>query len=85
MTAHLDAATLGTLLITLVLFGIALFVKGFGHDLLLEAAVSLVSIKLVQMTYKLGVQTESLVSRLDALKSGVDRIEDTLRRRGSIG
>jgi hypothetical protein len=85
MTAHLDAATLGTLLITLVLFGIALFVKGFGHDLLLEAAVFLVSIKLVQMTYKLGVQTESLVSRLDALKSGVDRIEDTLRRRGSIG
>ena len=85
MTAHLDAATLGTLLITLVLFGIALFVKGFGHDLLLEAAVFLVSIKLVQMTYKLGVQTESLVSRLDALKTGVDRIEDTLRRRGSIG
>jgi hypothetical protein len=33
-------------------FVTALFVKGFTHDLLLEAGVLLVSIKLIMMAYK---------------------------------
>ncbi len=80
MTTHLDAATWATLLITLVLFGVALFVKGFGHDLLLEAAVFLVSVKLVLMTCKTSVKSEGLMARLDALKTSLDRIEQTMRQ-----
>ncbi len=47
MHKHLDLGTQLTLAITLGLFVIALFEKGFTHDLLLEAGVFLVSVKLV--------------------------------------
>jgi len=43
------------LLITLLLFIAALFVKGFTHDLLLEAGVFLVSVKVIMMAYKISV------------------------------
>ena len=36
---HIDPASLLVILITLVLFLVALAVKGFGHALLLEAGV----------------------------------------------
>lgn len=42
MHRHLDVPTLLTIAVTLVLFAVALFVKGFTHDLLLEAGVFLV-------------------------------------------
>jgi hypothetical protein len=38
--------------VTLVLFMVALYTKGFAHDLLLEAEGSLVSVKLIFMAYK---------------------------------
>jgi hypothetical protein len=79
MTTHLDAATWATLIVTLILFAVALVVKGFGHDLLLEAGVFLVSVKLVVMTYKASVSAEKLGAHLEALRSGLDRIEQTLR------
>jgi hypothetical protein len=63
--------------ITLVLFMSALFAKGFTHDLLLEAGVFLVSVKLMLMTYHNGVATERMQQKLDeihaALKSGPGR------------
>jgi len=39
-------------IITFVLFAVALFAKGFTHDLLLEAGVLLVSVKLILMAYR---------------------------------
>ena len=79
MRTHLDTPTWTILVITLILFGVALFVKGFSHDLLLEGAVFLVSVKLVLITYKTSVRAEILVSRLDNLKTCLDRIEQKLR------
>ena len=46
-----------TIVLTVGLFVLALFVKGFTHEMLLEAGVFLVSVKLILMTKK-NTETE---------------------------
>jgi hypothetical protein len=75
MRRHMDLGTLLTIGITLVLFAVALVVKGLTHDLLLEAGVFLVSVKLVIATYKSSVGTETLLVRIDQLGSAIARLE----------
>ena len=66
--ALVDFGTLATVALTLVLFVAALFVKGFTHDLLLEAGVFLVSVKLVLMSYKSSVATDAIRDELRAIR-----------------
>jgi len=47
-------------IITFVLFVLALFTKGFPHDLFLEAAVFLVSVKLILIGYNNSVYVKSI-------------------------
>ena len=61
MTKPFDAGSILVILVTLVLFLTALFVKGVTHDLLLEAGVFLVSVKLIIGAYKNGRMVEELV------------------------
>ena len=49
---YADTPALVVIAITLVLFTLALFTTGFTHDLLPEAAVFLVSVKLILMSYR---------------------------------
>ena len=79
---HLDAASLVVILITLALFGIALVEKGFTHDMLLEAGVFLISVKLIMMAFKIGKQEAALQAKLDRLLSIVERIEARPRDAG---
>jgi len=76
---HLDMWSRLVILVTLVLFVAALFVKGLGHDLLLEAGVFLVSIKLIIMAYKNSVAAAEVVERLDALQQALARVEQQMR------
>lgn len=69
MHALVDLGTLATIILTLVLFIAALFVKGLTHDLLLEAGVFLVSVKLVLMSYKSGVAADAIRAELTAIRS----------------
>lgn len=68
MKEHLDLGSLIVIVITFVLFVLALLTKGFTHDLLLEAGVFLVSIKLILMAYKISVTSKELLSELKAIK-----------------
>jgi hypothetical protein len=52
MINYFDTGTIVVIIMTVAFFVTALFVKGFTHDLLLEAGVLLVSIKLIMMAYK---------------------------------
>jgi glucose-6-phosphate-specific signal transduction histidine kinase len=61
--------------VTLILFVVALFVTGFTHDLLLEAGVFLVSVKLILMSYKNGAQGEELNERLSQIQNAIQRLE----------
>ena len=80
MSKHLDRSTQITLGVTLVLFVVALFEKGFTHDLLLEAAVFLVSAKLVLLSYKASVNNDVLAGQLADMSKSLTRIEQFLER-----
>jgi glucose-6-phosphate-specific signal transduction histidine kinase len=82
LTEHLDSRSIVVLAITLVLFILALFTKGLTHDLLLEAGVFLVSMKLIIMAYNNNVQSKAVESRLHAIQVAVDRMEHRLRDTG---
>jgi len=66
---RVDAGSLGVMAVTLVLFVAAVFVKGMTHDLLLEAGVFLVSVKLMIMAYKNSVASEALQREIRELKT----------------
>jgi hypothetical protein len=70
---HIDGGSLVVILMTLVLFVAALFEKGFSHDLLLEAGVFLVSVKLIIMSYKSARHSAELKERLDEIHGALRR------------
>ena len=76
MREHLDIWSLTVITITLVLFVTALFTTGFTHDLLLEAGVFLVSIKLIQMAYKNSVNSKVIARELRDIKDLLQRDQD---------
>jgi len=73
-----DFGALATILLTLALFIAALFVKGFTHDILLEAGVFLVSVKLVLMHYKSDVATDAIRAELAAIRKRLEARDTTL-------
>lgn len=68
MKAHFDLGSLTVIVVTFILFFVALFVKGLTHDLLLEAGVFLVSVKLILMAYKNSVTSQELLNELKEIK-----------------
>jgi hypothetical protein len=61
--------------LTFGLFAIALFVNGFTHDVLLEAGVFLVSVKLILMAKK-NVESEARIEKqLGEIKEMLARAE----------
>lgn len=75
---YFDAGSIVVIAITFLLFTMALFFTGLTHDLLLEAGVFLVSVKLIIMAYKAGVTSESIHSELKEIKNLLnDRKKDT--------
>ena len=73
MRKHFDFWSVVVIALTLLLFVMALLIKGLTHDLLLEAGVFLVSVKLILMGHKNSVLAIETEKRLD-------QIYDLLRR-----
>lgn len=73
MRKHFDFWSMAVIALTLILFIAALVIKGLTHDLLLEAGVFLVSVKLILMSHKnsvLAIETEHRLEEIQAtLKS----------------
>ena len=67
MAKHYDPWTILVIALTLILFIAALFLKGFTHDMLLEAGVFLISVKLIMMSYKNSVLAENMGARLEQI------------------
>ena len=68
MKKHFDTGSMVVIIITFVLFVLALFTTGFTHDLLLEAGVFLVSVKLIMMAYHNSVSSKELHNELKEIK-----------------
>jgi len=73
MKKHFDEGSMIVIVITFVLFILALFTKGFTQDLLLEAGVFLVSVKLIMMAYKNSVNVESFRKELRKIKELLEK------------
>ena len=73
MIRHFDTPTVVLIVITFLLFVVALFVKGLTHDILLEAGVFLVSVKLILMSYKSSVTNTRVLEELREIRT---RLED---------
>ena len=73
MRKHFDTGSMVVILVTFVLFTLALFTKGFTHDLLLEAGVFLVSVKLILMAYNNSVHVKFLQKELQEIKELLKR------------
>ncbi len=67
MLKHFDLGSISVISITFSLFAAALFFKGLKHDLLLEAGVFLVSVKLIIMGYKIFRSMEALDKKIDQI------------------
>jgi hypothetical protein len=66
---HFDFWSLVVIALTFTLFIVALFIKGVTHEILLEAGVFLVSLKLIMMSHKnsvLAKKTEFQLERIFA-------------------
>jgi len=72
---YFNLGSLVVVVVTFVLFTLALFTKGFTHDLILEAAIFLVSVKLIIMMHRSKVATDSLYEKLNEIHKKVDAIE----------
>lgn len=82
---YLDLTSSAVVFITLALFVTAVFVKGIGHDLLLEAGVFLVSVKLILMSYRQGVTNERVGAGLQELTVMLARIDARLGASAAAG
>ena len=67
--------------LTFVLFAVAIVVKGIGHDLLLEAGVFLVSVKLILQQVKSATIAADTADRLEELRAAMARVERQLASR----
>jgi hypothetical protein len=73
---HFDMGSIIVIATTFVLFTMALFFTGFTHDLLLEAGVFLVSVKLIMMAYKASVSSKNIQSELEEIKDLLKNIKE---------
>jgi hypothetical protein len=76
MSEYFDVGSLAVIAITFILFMLALVAKGFTHDLLLEAGVFLVSVKLILMAYKNSITTKTVLKDLKDIKKTLEKRED---------
>jgi hypothetical protein len=72
---HLDFGSQVVIVLTLLLFVWALFLKGFTHELFLEAAVFLVSVKLMLLSYRNSVSARRADERMAQMQDALRRIE----------
>ncbi|MGD8561299.1 MAG: hypothetical protein PVG03_02135 [Desulfarculaceae bacterium] len=68
MKDHFDIGSIVVIVITFIVFTVALFVKGFTHDLLLEMGVFLVSVKLIMLAHKNNVEGKKIRKELREIK-----------------
>jgi hypothetical protein len=75
MIKPMDFGNFVVIALTIVLFVVALFAQGITKDLLLEAGILLVSIKLIMFNYKQSLFDREVISRLDAIQKDLSALK----------
>jgi len=76
MEKHFSKSDLLVIIITFLLFTIALFSKGFTKDLFLEIGILLVSIKIIMMNHKNLSKNENIMKELEEIKKNISDMKD---------
>lgn len=72
---YFDISSIIVIVLTLILFIAALYFTGLTHDILLEAGVFLVSVKLIFMSYRNKLLGDSLHKELSEIRSLLKNID----------
>ena len=64
----IDLSSVIVIVLTFILFAGAIILKGISHDLLLEAGIFLVSIKLIFMAYKNKLMENEIKEKLENIE-----------------
>jgi len=72
MGKHIDTGSMIIIILTFLLFIVALWVKGLTRDLLLEIGVLLISIKIIMMSYKSSKNSEEVMKELKSIKNRLE-------------
>ncbi len=75
MKNYFSTGDLIVIFLTALFFILALFAHGLTHDLLLEAGVLLVSIKLIMMNYKNIQSNNAIQTQLNDIKKTLEEIK----------
>ncbi len=73
---HIDTGSVIVIIATFVLFLLALFATGLTHDLLLEAGVFLVSVKLIMMSYRSTESSSKILQELEDIKKLLKELDN---------
>lgn len=76
---HFSPGARVIIVITFVLFTVALFSHGFTKTLLLEAGVFLISVKLMLMAYRTSVIATELDKKLVDIQECLKRLEEKIK------
>lgn len=69
MSENIDYGSIVIIVVTFVLFAVALVTKGFTHDLLLESGVFLVSVKLILMARNNSISSHAIRDELHEIRA----------------
>ncbi len=75
MKNNLDVSNTIVVVLTFILFGIALFTTGFTKDLLLEAWVLLVSIKIIILGNSNKISNTEIIKKLDEIDKKLEELK----------
>jgi len=75
MKNNLDVSNTIVVVLTFILFGIALFTTGFTKDLLLEAWVLLVSIKIILLGNSNKISNMEIIKKLDEIDKKLEELK----------
>ncbi|MDQ5968706.1 MAG: hypothetical protein QG561_749 [Patescibacteria group bacterium] len=73
MKKHLDLSNTIVIALTFILFVIALFSTGFTKDLLLEAGVLLISVKIIILGASNRISNMEIIKKLDEISEKLEK------------
>lgn len=73
MKKHLDLSNSIVIALTIILFVIALFSTGFTKDLLLEAGVLLISVKIIILGASNRISNMEIIKKLDEISEKLEK------------
>ena len=73
MRKYFDIGSITVMAVTFLLFTVALFTKGLTHDILLEAGILLVSVKLIMMAYRNSVFYKEIIEELKKINNKLNK------------